>query len=175
MTMSQKAGAARAQPYLAIHKRFQHIQGRTRPCCFIQAIVPEELTIPLLEHFPNEALFKRASYARAWPENAITIPAAIEPHVANLLKSDACPEITVKTLLSGQQYQGNSISDMMAFELISKLAFDNLFAILDTVAELDRTVVYAGYHVESEQTAFTANTNAERQNATPKPESFRAA
>ena len=51
------------------------------------------------------------------------MPAALSPALATFLKNDACPEITVKTMLTGQLHQGSNIWEMMAFELIAKLAF----------------------------------------------------
>jgi hypothetical protein len=160
MTVSLPASPIRA--HLLIRKRMQFIQGKTRACCHVQAIVDPTLRGPLEEHFNNEALFKRAAYAVNWPKGAIQIPAALAPAVGALLKNDACPEITVKTMLAGQLYQGTGAADMMSFELIAKLAFDNLKAILETVADLDRDVIYTGWQ-DANRAAFDADTAAELQ------------
>jgi hypothetical protein len=67
----------------------------------------------------------------------------LAPHVAMLLKSDACPEITVKTILQGQLHQANSVWEMKAFEYIAQRAFDSLVDFCTTVVELGRETVYA--------------------------------
>ena len=66
------------------------------------------------------------------------------PALATFLKNDACPEITVKTLMAGQLHQGANVWEMMAFELIAKLAFDNFLALCDTIADLKRDVIFEG-------------------------------
>lgn len=148
-------------PKLVIRKRMQFIQGKTRPCCHVQAIVDAETRARLEEHFLAEPLFKRAFYSTNWPEGAIAIPAALGPAMSQFLKSDACPEITVKTMLTGQLHQAGNAWEMMTFELIAKLAFDNFCALALTAAELDRDVIYAGHGATSDQDAFSADTIAE--------------
>jgi hypothetical protein len=133
-----------AAPKLVIRKRMQFIQGKMRPCCWVQADVAPELRAILDEHFLNEALFKRAAYAQFWPEGALAIPAALAPSLNNFLKNDACPEITVKTLLQGQLHQGATAWEMMSFELVAKLAFENFLAITVTAQELNCDLVYEG-------------------------------
>lgn len=129
------------EPKLLVRKRLLVIQGKKRPTCFIQAVITPDQQAVLEEHFFNEALFKRASYSTSWPAGTVAIPAPIAPHVASFLKNDACPEITVKTMLAGQLYQGSSIWDTLSFELIAKVAFDNFCAILAASTELDREVL----------------------------------
>jgi hypothetical protein len=129
---------------LLIRKRMQFIQGKTRPCCFIQAFVEPDVQAVLEEHFLTDQLFKRAAYANCWPKGAIEVPAALSPALATFLKNDACPEITVKTMLTGQLHQGSNIWEMMAFELIAKLAFDNFLALCATVGDLKRDIYYEG-------------------------------
>jgi hypothetical protein len=122
-----------------------HIQGRMRPCCFVQAVVDPALQGGVLEkYFLAEALFRRAAYSQSWPEGAAKIPASLAPALSSLLKNDACPEITVKTMLSGQMLQGATVWEMMSFEFIAKVAFDNLVQLVATITELDRDVFYAG-------------------------------
>ena len=133
-----------AAPKLVIKKRMQFIQGKTRPCCHIQAFVDGEVRAALDEFFLNDQLFKRAAYAQYWPEGAIQVPAPLAPAMSNFLKNDACPEITVKTLLAGQLHQGATVWEMMAFELIAKLAFDNFLALCETTLDLKRDVVFEG-------------------------------
>lgn len=129
---------------LLIRKRMVNIQGKVRPACFVQAIVAPAAQAALETHFANEALFRRAAYSQSWPEGTAKIPAAIAPSLASFLKNDACPEITVKTLLAGQSYQGANAWEMMSFELIAKVAFDNLLELSRTAIELDRDVHYFG-------------------------------
>lgn len=133
---------------LLIRKRMQFIQGKTRPCCFIQAFVEPDVQAVLEEHFLTDQLFKRAAYAASWPKGAIEIPAPLAPALSTFLKNDACPEITVKTILSGQLHQGANVWEMMAFELIGKLAFDNFVALCTTVGDLKRDIYYEGAGVE---------------------------
>jgi hypothetical protein len=133
-----------AAPKLVIRKRMQFIQGKVRPCCWVQASVEPGLRAVLDEHFLNETIFKRAAYAQFWPEGALAMPAALAPALNNFLKNDACPEITVKTLLQGQLHQGATAWEMMSFEFVAKLAFENFLAIAATATELDCDLVYEG-------------------------------
>lgn len=151
--------------HLVITKRMQFIQGKTRACVHVQAVVNHAMRAKLEEYFVNEALFKRASYATNWPEGAIPVPAAIAPALSQLLKNDACPEITVKTMLAGQMYQGTGSADMQSFELIAKLSFDNMMAIINNVAEFDRPITYCGSGRSEDMAAFEADTAAELANA----------
>ncbi|MGQ0456134.1 MAG: hypothetical protein ACT4OU_03620 [Hyphomicrobium sp.] len=145
---------------LVIRKRMQFIQGKTRPCCFVQAFVDADIRAKIEEHFLTEALFKRAFYSTNWPEGAVQIPASLGPAMSQFLKNDACPEITVKTLLQGQLHQGSNVWEMMCFELISKLAYDNFCALVDMARELDRDVVYANGALADVEN-FDADTMAE--------------
>lgn len=129
---------------LLIRKRMQFIQGKTRPCCFVQAFVEADIRAVLDEYFLTDQLFKRAAYANNWPTGAIEVPATLSPAMSTFLKNDACPEITVKTLLAGQLHQGANVWEMMAFELIAKLAFDNFVALCETVGDLKRDIYFEG-------------------------------
>ncbi len=133
-----------SNPKLVIRKRMQFIQGKVRACCYVQAMVNPQLQGILEEHFVNEALFKRAAYSTSWPNGALAIPPELAPHVSTFLKNDACPEITVKTMLAGQMFQGANAWEMMCFEFISKLAFDNFAGLVRAVDELDRDIVFHG-------------------------------
>lgn len=129
---------------LTIKKRMQFIQGKVRPCCHVQALVEPSVQAVLEEHFVTEPLFKRAAYANHWPKGAIEPSPVIVPALNTFLKNDACPEITVKTLLAGQMHQGANVWEMMAFELIAKLAFDNFLGLCETVLDLDQDLVFEG-------------------------------
>jgi hypothetical protein len=157
-----------ASPKLVIRKGVFLIQGKMRPCCSVQAIVSPEVRAVLEEHFQAEALFKRAAYSTTWPEGAIAIPAPLAPHVSALLKNDACPEITVKTILAGQLHQGASVWEMMSFEFIAKLAFDNFAAIVDAAAEMGTDVIFTGTgRSVTDLAQFEADTAAEIRALTP--------
>ena len=148
-------------PKLLIRKRMLHIQSRMRPCCFVQAIVDPAIQGVLEKHFLAEALFRRASYSTNWPEAAVKIPPSLAPALSALLKNDACPEITVKTLLAGQMQQGVNVWEMLSFELIAKVAFDNLVQLVATIIDLDRDIFYAGNAPVIEVADFEADTSAE--------------
>ena len=151
-----------ASPKLVIRKGMFLIQGKVRPCCSVQAIVAPNVRAILDEHFLSEPLFKRAAYSGSWPAGALPIPAALAPALAVLLKNDACPEITVKTLLGGQLHQGANVWEMMAFEFIAKVSFDNFAAIVQMASEMGSDVVYAGYgNTIADVEQFDADTKAE--------------
>lgn len=147
---------------LVIRKGMFLIQGKVRACCNVQAIVDPRVRPILDEHFLGEPLFKRTAYSAAWPAGALPVPAALAPSLSALLKNDACPEITVKTLLAGQLHQGANAWEMMSFEFIAKLAFDNFLAIIQTVNEMGSDVIYTGNGViETDVAQFDADTAAE--------------
>ena len=151
-----------ASAKLIIRKGMFLIQGKVRACCNVQAIVDPKVRAILDEHFLAEPLFKRAAYLSACPAVALPIPASLAPALSALLKNDACPEITVKTMLAGQLHQGANVWEMMAFEFIAKMAFDNFQAIVQTVSEMGTDVIYAGNGViETEMSKFDADTAAE--------------
>lgn len=157
-------GEALMTPKLVIRKRVQFIQGKIRPTCFIQAVVEPSIQAKLDEHFQQEPLFKRASYASVWPEGALQIPPGLAPHLSAFLKNDACPEITVKTITAGQQHQAGSAWEMMCFEFIAKLSFDNLVELMQAVKELESNIVYKGAAAQpmpDDIMAFKADTAVE--------------
>ena len=129
---------------LLIRKRMLQAQGKVRPTCFVQAVVDGGVRGPLEAHFAQETLFRRAAYSQSWPDGTIGVSASLAPYLAAFLKNDACPEITVKTLLAGQSHQGANAWEMMSFELIAKVAFDNLLQLISAAGELDREIYYAG-------------------------------
>lgn len=152
---------------LMIRKGMVNIQGRNRPCVQVQADVGEDMQAVLLEHFTNENLFKRSSYSNGLPPGVPTPSPGLSPHLFALLKNDACPEITVKTILAGQLHQANGIWEMMAFEYIAKRAFDALCDMMASVNELQTETVYMG--AGADLAAFAADTAAEVAGAIPAP------
>lgn len=136
-------------------------QGKVRPTCFVQAIVDPAVQNALETYFTTETLFRRAAYSQSWPEGTIKIPGSLAPALAAFLKNDACPEITVKTLLAGQSYQGANAWEMMSFELIAKVAFDNLLELMITVRQLDRDLQYFGSVPSADLSAFETDAAAD--------------
>lgn len=146
---------------LLIRKRLLETHGKVRPTCFVQAIVDPTIQGALETHFAAETLFRRAAYSQSWPEGTIKIPAPLAPALSAFLKNDACPEITVKTLLAGQSFQGTNAWEMMSFELIAKVAFDNLLELAATVRQLDREIPYFGSTSAAELAQFEADADAD--------------
>lgn len=135
-------------PKLLIRKGMVVVQGRNRPCIQVLAIVDATLKAKLEDLFANENLFKRTAYSNGFPASMPQPTGPLAPHVAALLKSDACPEITVKTILQGQLLQAGSVWEMKAFEYIAQRAFDALVDFCATVVELGRETVYAPAEAE---------------------------
>ncbi len=133
-------------PKLLIRKGMLLIQGKVRPCCYVQAIVGPEAQALLEEHCLAETMFKRAAYSMSWPRGAIECPPAISPSLSQFLKNDACPEISVKTLLAGQMHQGANVWEMMCFEFVAKLAFNNFVAMVQSMSEIGQDVIYRGQY-----------------------------
>jgi hypothetical protein len=130
-------------PKLLIRKGMVVVQGRNRPCIQVLAIVDPALKTKLEDLFASENLFKRSAYSNGFPTSMPQPTGPLAPHVAALLKSDACPEITVKTILQGQLLQASSVWEMKAFEYVAQRAFDSLVDFCATVVELGRETVYA--------------------------------
>jgi hypothetical protein len=91
-------------PRLLIRKAMMNIQGRVRPCIQVQADVAPTILAKLNEHCLQENLFKRSSYSQGFPAGVPMPAPALVPHLNALIKNDACPEITVKTILAGQMH-----------------------------------------------------------------------
>lgn len=130
-------------PILRIRKKILTIQGKVRPCVQVQAYVDPRLQSTLVEHFGNEPLFKKSMYAGGLPEGATPPTASLAPMLAGFLKNDACPEISVKTLLAGQMHQASGAWEMLSFEFIAKRAFDSLVELATCVSELGTETYYA--------------------------------
>lgn len=131
-------------PKLLIRKGLIQVQGRTRPSIQVQAVVDERLAALLMEHFANDPLFKRTMFINGFGDGPGAPNRPLQPMMSGFLKNDACPEITVKTLLAGQTYQGNSLWDLGCFEYIARRAFDALLEMLAIARELGRETSYGG-------------------------------
>ncbi len=130
-------------PKLLVRKGMVVVQGRNRPCIQVLAVVDPALKTKLEDLFASENLFKRSAYSNGFPASMPQPTGPLAPHVAALLKSDACPEITVKTILQGQLLQASSVWEMKAFEYVAQRAFDSLVEFCATVVELGRETIYA--------------------------------
>ena len=130
-------------PKLLIRKGMVVIQGRNRPCIQVLAVVDPLLKAKLEENFLTENLFKRSAYANGFPAGTPQPSPSLAPHLGAMLRSDACPEITIKTMLAGQLFQAQSVWEMKAFEYIAQRAFDALVDFCASVVELGTETVYA--------------------------------
>ena len=146
-------------PRLLIRKAMINIQGRIRPCIQVQADIAPAMVAKLTEHFLSENLFKRSSYSQGFPAGVPTPAPSLAPHLNNFIKNDACPEITVKTLLTGQMHQCQGIWEVMAFEYVAQRAFDGLCSMMMSVAEVGVETVYAP--IGSDLAAFAADLAAD--------------
>ncbi len=86
-----------------------------------------------------------------------------------MLKNDACPEITVKTILAGQLFQAQSVWEMKAFEYIACRAFDSFVDFTQTVVELGTETTYAPDAAQRLGAAITsANATGRRSPCSPR-------
>lgn len=133
-----------ASPKLIIRKALVDVGGKMRPIIQVKAVVDDDQAAKLNELFGAEVLFKRAVYAQGFPAGTPVPSPGMAPALGAFLKNDACPEITVKTLLAGQKLQTNSLWDIVAFEYIAKRAFDSLCEFATTASELGTEKIYNG-------------------------------
>lgn len=149
-------------PRLLIRKAMMDVGGKPRPVIQVQAIFEPALSARLTDFFGTEILFKRAVYAQGFPEGSPVPTPGMAPALGAFLKNDACPEVTVKSLLAGQKVQTNSMWDIVAFEYIAKRCFDNLCEFAAGVAELGTEKHYFGPNT-TDFVAFNADTAAEER------------
>lgn len=146
-------------PKLMIRKAMMNIQGRMRPCVQVQAVVDEKAKALLMEYFFTENLFKRSMYQSGLPAGAPAPSPSLAPHLGNFIKNDACPELTVKSLLTGQLYQASSIWEVMAFEYIAMRGFD---ALVEMMASTQALGTETQYHAPMTDLAtFASDTSRE--------------
>ena len=149
-------------PSLTIVKRMVMIHGKHRPIIEVKAQIAAADQAYLLENFHGEGLFKRTAYVSGFSDGGLQASPPLVRMLSHFVKNDACPEITVKTLLAGQKYEGNGIWDIMCFEFVAKRAFDALVELGDGVRGFATPAVYLGYGVTPDLAAFAADTAAER-------------
>lgn len=147
-------------PRLTIRKAMMDVGGKPKPVIQVQAIFEPALAARLIDMFGAEVLFKRAVYAQGFPAGTPVPTPGMAPALGAFLKNDACPEVTVKTLLAGQKLQTNSMWDVVAFEYIAKRSFDSLCEFAAGVAELGTEKHYFGPDT-ADFVAFNADTAAE--------------
>ena len=150
-------------PRLLIRKAMLDIQGKVRPCIQVQAQVDAAMVEKLMKSFATENLFKRSSYSSGFPDGVPVPAAALVPHLNAFMKNDACPEVTVKTILAGQMQQCSSIWEVMAFEYVAQRAFDSLCEIIKAASEFGTETNYRPAHLDVAM--FAADTAAEMADA----------
>ncbi len=143
---------------LMIRKALVGVQGKMRPLIQVAAEVDPALATVLNEHFPTDPLFKRSFFASGPPPGVKPPSGPLGPMLMNFVKNDACPEVTVKSILAGQVYQGNTIWDIACFEYIAQRSFDALLEICKVASELGRETLYIG---DVDVEGFNADTIAE--------------
>lgn len=130
-------------PVLKIRKKVLDIQGQMRPCVQVQAIVDDDVRKVLEENFLNVILFKRTMFAAGIPDGTPMPEAPLRPLVNNFIKDEACPELSVKSILSGQLYQAKDPWEVMCFEWVGKRAFDALALMITCATEMGTETEYA--------------------------------
>ena len=148
-------------PHLRIAKRMMMVHGRLRPVIEVVAMIDEVDQAALLEHFGNETLFKRTAYANGFSDGGLQPTPALSRTLSTFLKNDACPEITVKTLLAGQKYEGQGLWDLLCFDYIAKRAFDSLQELAEGTRGFGKADIYLGFEPSAEMAAFGADTALE--------------
>jgi hypothetical protein len=149
-----------AAPKLMLRKGIVNIQGRNKPAVQAQAILPPEEQALLAEHFANDVLFRRSAYMGGLPAGVPAPSAALGSMLMAFVKNDACPEITVKSLLAGQTYQGNTMWDILCFEYIAKRAFEAVQELARGAGEFGREVAIGGAEIDIAR--FEADTREEK-------------
>lgn len=146
---------------LSITKTMRMLHGRLRPFIDVKAEIAPKALAFLLEHFPNENLFKRTAYANGFSDGGLQASPPLTRTLSNFVRSDACPEITVKTLTSGQRYEATGLWDMLCFEFVAKRSFDALAELAECAKGFAETDYYFGFDVVPDMAAFEADTAAE--------------
>lgn len=152
-----------AAAHLKLAQRFVSIHGKMRPMIEVQAVIDPASKAVLLENFGNETLFRRTSYANGFSDGGLQPSPALARQLGGFLKNDACPEVTVKTLLAGQKYEGAGLWDVLCFEFIAKRSFDTLVELAQGARGFGQSRIYLGNDAAAEPNvlAFEADTAAE--------------
>lgn len=151
--------------HLTLTKSMRMVHGKLRPYIEVKAEIEPVAKAFLLEHFGTETLFKRTAYANGFTDGGLQASPPLARMLANFVKNDACPEITVKTLTSGQKYEGTGLWDIQCFDFIAKRAFDSLCELAAGAGGFAKPEVYVGFGVAADLAAFTADTALEMASA----------
>lgn len=146
-------------PVLKIRKKVLEIENRKRPCVQVQALVDDEVRKVLDQDFLDVVLFKRTLFANGIPAHVPQPEPMLYPQLANFIKDDACPELTVKSILSGQLYQAKDPWGVLCFEWIGKRAFDALALMLTCAKEMGTETEYALESAEADTPAAVEQDN----------------
>lgn len=130
-------------PVLKIRKKVLNIQGNDRPVVQVIADMDSDAKAALEQYFLEVTLFKRTMFSNGFPKDLQPPEPELMPHLMAFVRDDACPEVTVKTLLTGQLFQSKGPWELMSFEYIAKRAFDSLMVLLACIGEMGREVEYA--------------------------------
>lgn len=134
-----------SQPYLTITKRMLTSHGKIRPTIEVRATISEAARALLVEQFPNETLFKRTAYASGFSDGGLQPSPPLARMLSNFVRNDACPEVTVKTLTSGQKYEGMTFWDVQCFDFIARRSFDALCELAAAAEGYGGTTRYYGF------------------------------
>lgn len=146
---------------LLIEKSMRMVHGKVRPFIDVKAEIAPQTKAFLIEHFNNETLFKRTAYSNGFTDGGLQASPALARMLANFIRNDACPEITVKTLLAGQHYEGAGLWDLQCFDFVAKRAFDGLLELAAGAAGFSRPQTYLGFGTAPDLAAFEADTASE--------------
>ena len=148
-------------PKLAIAKRMMMVHGKLRPFIEVKAVIDPADEAALLENFANETLFKRTAYANGFADGGLQPSPPLGRMLMNFLKNDACPEITVKTLLAGQRFEGQGLWDLLCFDYVARRSFDGLVELAVGTRGFGKADVYRGFGATADVAAFVADTALE--------------
>ena len=146
---------------LLIAKRMELIHGKHRPIIVVKAEISPDARAFLLEHFSSETLFKRTAYVNGFTDGGLQASPPLSRMLNNFVKNDACPEITVKTLTSGQKYEASGLWDMQCFEFIAKRSFDALLELAAAANSYKAPYAYHGFDLSPDEATFAADTVSE--------------
>jgi hypothetical protein len=159
--LTSKGIAIMTTQQLSITKSMRLAHGKLRPFIEVKSHIPDATKAFLLENFATETLFKRTAYANGFADGGLQASPALARMLLNFVRNDACPEITVKTLTSGQSYEGANLWDILCFEFVAKRSFDSLLELADGAAGFGITQPYLGFGLEADRLRFAADTALE--------------
>ncbi len=154
--------------HLLIAKSMRMVHGKLRPFIEVKAELEPTAKAFLLEHFASETLFRRTAYTNGFADGGLQASPPLARMLSNFVKNDACPEITVKTLTSGQKYEGAGLWDIQCFDFIAKRSFDALCELAAGASGFETPEIYAGFGAPADLAAFATNTALEMA-AAPAP------